>query len=155
MNSNQDSDGHIRLFKLLSFSCPNSRTFYDSQKYFYTNKIFVCRRPGVFPVYVLPLERYHAVPVVQQLRRLSQVTTCLISLICKLGQNIQYYEQSWHEVGLKSPSLADVLPGCRCPRAGTGAAGRATATRTGGTSSSGSACTRGGPRHVTRVTIVW
>ena len=94
----------------------------------------------------------------------SNVTTCLISLICKLGQNIQYYEQSWHEVGLKSPSLAAMTlltcyhpppgSGCRCRRAGTGAAGRATATRTGGTSSSGSACTRGGHRHVTRVTIV-
>ena len=45
--------------------------------------------------------------------------------------------------------------GCWCRRAGTGAAGRATATRTGGTSSSGSACTRGGWRHVTRVTTVW
>ena len=44
------------------------------QKYFYTNKIFACRGAGVFPVHVLPLERYHAVPVVQQLRRLSQVT---------------------------------------------------------------------------------
>ena len=48
--------------------------FMIAKKILYTNKIFSCRRAGVFPVHVLPLERDHEVPVVQQLRRLSEVT---------------------------------------------------------------------------------